>query len=221
MLTVFKRNTISYKNGNTPQSGGETQGERGRGKQQSIFKPHTIAMFARTLFRSPIVNILKTTTVKPTFTSTLARFQSTYKINPESIVSKHSSSTPKLYFTAEHEWIALHEDGAAFIGITNYAADALGDATFIDLPADRIDEEIPTGEVISSIESVKSASDVYSPLSGSIVGVNEALDESPELINKDPMGEGWIVKLQVDDASNVEGLMEVEEYEKFIESSEH
>jgi glycine cleavage system H protein len=173
-------------------------------------------MFARSFLRTPALHTLK---AQPVFR--LARFQSTYKLNPASIVSTHSGAVPKLYFTTEHEWIALHEDGAAFIGITNYAADALGDATFIDLPADRVEESIPRGEVISSIESVKSASDVYSPVLGSIKAVNEALDEAPELINKDPMGEGWIVKVQVEEPANVEGLMEAEEYEKFVESADH
>ncbi|GAV27441.1 hypothetical protein PMKS-000909 [Pichia membranifaciens] len=157
---------------------------------------------------------------KVQFINFSARLQSTFKLNPESIASTYSQE-PKLKFTNEHEWISIHPDGTGFIGITNYAADALGDATFIELPAHQIGEKIDNGETISSIESVKSASDIYSPISGEIVEVNEKLDQSPELINTDPMGEGWIVKVKVDEGSSLDELMDVDAYKTFVENSEH
>lgn len=148
-----------------------------------------------------------------------SRFQSTFKLNPNSIVSTYSAS-PKLKFTNEHEWISIHPDGTGFIGITNHASDALGDATFIELPTHLIGEQVAIGDTISSVESVKSASDIYSPVNGEVVEVNETLDGSPELINSDPMGEGWIVKVKVAEHSPLEDLLNEEEYTKFVEESE-
>lgn len=172
-------------------------------------------MFARSIFNSVKINqISRINLIK------FNRFQSTFKLNKDSIVSNYSKN-PILKFTNEHEWISIHPDGTGFIGITNYASDALGDATFIELPTQQIGEKIENGETISSVESVKSASDIYSPVKGEIVEVNEKLDESPELINNDPMGEGWIVKVKVDNDNSLDDLMDVEAYKTFVENSEH
>lgn len=183
-------------------------------------------MFARSIARNNLRSLSQAishqsgASQRIQFINFSARLQSTFKLNPDSVVSNYSKE-PKLKFTNEHEWISIHPDGTGFIGITNYAADALGDATFIELPAHQIGEKVADGETISSIESVKSASDIYSPVSGEIVEVNEKLDESPELINTDPMGEGWIVKVKVDEGASLDNLMDVDAYKTFVENSEH
>ena len=119
-------------------------------------------------------------------------------------------------YTAQHEWIAAHADGSAFVGITKYAADALGDATYIELPD--VDSELEAGESFGSVESVKSASEIYSPVAGMVVEVNEALSDSPQLINTDPLGEGWIIKVKVADAAALESedLLTLEQYEQHL-----
>ena len=122
----------------------------------------------------------------------------------------------ELKYTEEHEW--ARADGARVtVGITDYAQDALGDVVYVDLPATgtRVDKDQPFGEV----ESTKSVSDLYAPMSGTIVERNEALESSPELVNSDPYGEGWMVVIEADDAAAVEGLMSAEDYEKLTASS--
>ena len=122
----------------------------------------------------------------------------------------------ELRYTEEHEW--TRADGARVtVGITDFAQDALGDVVYVDLPATgtRVEKGQPFGEV----ESTKSVSDLYAPLSGTIVERNESLESSPELVNADPYGEGWMVVLEVDDAAAVDGLMSAEDYEKLTASS--
>ena len=122
----------------------------------------------------------------------------------------------ELRYTEEHEW--TRADGARVtVGITEYAQDALGDVVYVDLPATgtRVEQGQPFGEV----ESTKSVSDLYAPMSGTIVERNESLESSPELVNSDPYGEGWMVVIEADDAAAVEGLMSAEDYEKLTASS--
>ncbi len=122
----------------------------------------------------------------------------------------------ELRYTEEHEW--ARADGARVtVGITEFAQDALGDVVYVDLPATgtRVEQGQPFGEV----ESTKSVSDLYAPLSGTIVERNETLESSPELVNSDPYGEGWMVVIEVDDAAAVDGLMSADEYEKLTASS--
>ncbi len=117
--------------------------------------------------------------------------------------------TPKdLRYTETHEWVRI-EDGHAYIGITDYAQDQLGEIVFIELPEES--DELEQGEEFAAIESVKAASDVMAPVSGVVVAVNEALEDSPELLNEDPY-ENWIVKVELEDESELEGLMSAEEY---------
>ncbi|KAG0677479.1 glycine cleavage system H-protein subunit [Pichia californica] len=178
-------------------------------------------MFTRSFFK--LTTSTTTTTIPKNRINfiNLIRLQSTFKLNNNSIVSNYSKS-PILKFTNEHEWISIHPDGTGFIGITNYASDALGDATFIELPIQQIGEEIKNGETISSVESVKSASDIYSPVDGKIIEVNEKLDDSPDLINSDPMGDGWIVKIKIDNNDpTLNDLMDVDSYKTFVENSDH
>ena len=99
-----------------------------------------------------------------------------------------------LKYTNEHEWLRQDEDGTVTIGITDHAQSALGDLVYVELP--EIDQEVEAGGEMAVVESVKAASDVYAPISGQVVGVNEALADDPELINADAYGEGWIVRMK-------------------------
>ncbi|MGQ0840127.1 glycine cleavage system protein GcvH [Actinokineospora sp.] len=102
-----------------------------------------------------------------------------------------------LGYTAEHEWVDLGEGGAATVGVTKYAADALGDVVFVQLPA--VGDKVAKGEVCGEIESTKSVSDLFAPADGEVVEINEAVVDSPELVNIDPFGDGWLFRVRVDD----------------------
>jgi glycine cleavage system H protein len=117
------------------------------------------------------------------------------------------------YYTEEHEWIKV-EDGVATIGITDYAQGELGDVVYVELPsADDIVEQM---EVFGTIEAVKAVSDLYAPVSGRVVQVNSALEDSPELINKDPYGEGWMIKVELSDVSELDKLHDSDIYKEQI-----
>lgn len=122
-----------------------------------------------------------------------------------------------LFYTKEHEWIRI-EDNLGTIGITDYAQDALGDVTFVELP--KIGDVIKQFEAFASVESVKAVSDVYAPMSGKIIKINEGLLESPELINQSPYGEGWMVVLEIADEKEKEDLMSASVYRKYLEEIE-
>ena len=114
-----------------------------------------------------------------------------------------------LKYTVEHEWIRL-EGNRATIGITDYAQDQLGDVVFVDLPA--VGQEVQAGGTLAVVESVKSVSDVYAPLSGRVVAVNELLKDAPETLNQDPYGEGWIAVLELTQPDEVQGLLDAAAY---------
>lgn len=121
------------------------------------------------------------------------------------------SDTPEeLYYASTHEWLRMDADGTAVVGITDFAQDELGDVVFVELPA--VGKQVKAGGDISVVESVKTASDLYSPISGEVVAINEALSERPEIINESPYGEGWIFRLKVADPSEVESLLSAEAY---------
>ncbi len=114
-----------------------------------------------------------------------------------------------LRYTAEHEWVRL--DGAvATIGITAYAQDALGDIVFVTLPEPGT--RVEAGSTCGEVESTKSVSDVYAPVTGTVTARNEALDGAPELVNSDPYGEGWMFSVELDDAAQVDGLLDAQGY---------
>jgi len=116
-------------------------------------------------------------------------------------------------YTKDHEWIRL--DGEIVtIGITNHAQESLGDIVFVDLP--EIGREVVAGEEVSVIESVKAASDIYSPLNGVITETNDQLNDNAALINEDPETEGWIFKIKITDIKQVENLMSLSDYEEFL-----
>jgi len=114
-----------------------------------------------------------------------------------------------LRYTAEHEWVRQSGDTVR-IGITAFAQEALGDVVYVSLPA--VGDTITAGDSCGEVESTKSVSDLYSPLAGEVTGVNEALDNSPELVNSDPYGEGWMYEMRVEDAAAVEALLDVAAY---------
>ncbi|WP_353950114.1 glycine cleavage system protein GcvH [Knoellia sp. S7-12] len=117
-----------------------------------------------------------------------------------------------LRYTAEHEWVRASDDGTVRIGITSFAQDALGDVVYVSLPA--VGDTIAVGDACGEVESTKSVSDLYAPLAGEVSAVNASLDASPELVNSDPYGEGWMYELKPSDAAAVEGLLDVEAYQQ-------
>ena len=121
-----------------------------------------------------------------------------------------------LLFTKEHEWLRKEDDGSVTIGITDHAQAALGDMVYVELP--EIDQEVEENGEMAVVESVKAASDVYAPIAGTVVAVNEALPDEPELVNSDPYGEGWIVRMQP--SEDAEGLMSPDEYQQLLDELE-
>ena len=117
-----------------------------------------------------------------------------------------------LYYSESHEYVKVEGD-FGFIGITDYAQHELGNVVYVDMP--EVDDEVTAGEDFGAVESVKAASDLMSPVSGTVVEVNEALEDEPGLINKDAF-ENWIIKVQMSDASELEGLMDAAAYKAFI-----
>ena len=108
-----------------------------------------------------------------------------------------------LSYTAEHEWIAV-DDGVATVGITDYAAEKLGDVVFVELPA--VGSTVTAAAIVGEIESTKSVGELYAPLAGEVVEINDAVVDDPSLVNSDPYGEGWLLKVRVDGAASVELL---------------
>jgi glycine cleavage system H protein len=118
-----------------------------------------------------------------------------------------------LRYTRDHEWLRLDgEEGV--VGITAYAADELGDVVFVELPG--AGTRLEKGATFGVIESVKTASDLYAPVAGDVVGVNDALTASPELVNSDPYGNGWMVRIRIDDAASADSLLDAEAYRALI-----
>jgi glycine cleavage system H protein len=121
------------------------------------------------------------------------------------------SDTPEhLRYTKEHEWVRSEEDGLLTIGITDHAQENLGDVTFVDLP--QVGNQFGLGDVFGVVESVKAASDLFFPVAGQIINVNDALDASPDKVNDDPYGDGWMVKLKPDDPTAFDSLLSADDY---------
>ena len=120
-------------------------------------------------------------------------------------------------YSKEHEWINLADTNAAIVGITVHAQDALGDVVFVDLPA--VGSTFKAGDVAGVVESVKAAADVYMPVTGEIIEVNEALRDDPALANSDPLNTGWFFKVKMSDVSELEGLMEDTAYNDFAKDN--
>lgn len=121
------------------------------------------------------------------------------------------SDTPnELKYAKSHEWVRLEEDGTVTTGITHHAQEQLGDVVFVELP--EVGTVLKAQDEAGVVESVKAASDIYAPVNGEVIAVNETLSDDPELINKDPFGAGWIYKLRIDNEADLDDLMSAEEY---------
>lgn len=118
-----------------------------------------------------------------------------------------------LKFSADHEWIKVDGDHA-IIGISDYAQSELGDIVYIDIESDLV--ELTANETFGSIEAVKTVSDLYAPISAKVIEINERLEDEPELVNSDPYGEGWLIKVEIGDTSQLDDLLDTEEYKKQI-----
>ncbi len=120
----------------------------------------------------------------------------------------------ELKFSKEHEWIKIDSEGVATVGITDHAQELLGDMVYVELP--EVSNHVAIGDETGVVESVKAASDIYAPLSGEIVEVNEALADEPELVNSDPYNEGWLYKMSVADEADLDALLAADEYADLI-----
>ena len=118
----------------------------------------------------------------------------------------------KFKFTKDHEWLNLQED-LAIVGITDYAQSQLGDIVFVEMP--QVSTKITASESFGAIEAVKTVADLFAPVSGEVIEINENLDSSPDLVNSDPYNEGWIVKLKIDNNDEINQLMNYDEYQEF------
>lgn len=126
-----------------------------------------------------------------------------------------SNVPTELKYAASHEWIRDEGNGIYTVGISEHAQELLGDMVFVDLP--EVGDNVSAGDDVAVAESVKAASDIYAPIAGEIVAVNEELEDSPELVNSDPYGDGWLFKIKADDETEVEGLLDAEGYAASIE----
>ena len=126
-----------------------------------------------------------------------------------------STLPANLKYTKSHEWIRVEDDGTLTIGVTDHAQEALGDIVFLELP--EAGRALSAGEACAVIESVKAASDIYSPVSGEILAINEELEGSPELVNSDPYGAGWLFRIKLDDAGELANLLDAEGYQNVVD----
>ena len=126
-----------------------------------------------------------------------------------------SNIPAELKYSKDHEWLKLLDDDTAVVGITDYAQTSLGDVTFVELPEEG--DSFSKGESFSVVESVKAASDIYLPVDGEVLEVNSPLEDSPELINQDPYGDGWLVKFKITDAAGLADLLSAEDYAPLTE----
>lgn len=125
-------------------------------------------------------------------------------------------ATPKEYkYSEDHEWVKV-EDGKATIGITEFAQSELGDIVFVELPAEG--DELTTGESFGSVESVKTVSELYAPVSGTVVEINEGLEDSPELVNESPFEKAWMVVVELSDESQLDKLMDADAYDEMVDA---
>lgn len=122
----------------------------------------------------------------------------------------------ELHYTSTHEWVRLDANNEAVVGITHHAQAMLGDMVFVELP--ELGSALLEGDDVAVAESVKAATDVYTPVSGIVIGINDELEASPEQINQDPYGAGWLFRVKLDDVEELEGLMDAEAYQQLLES---
>ena len=121
----------------------------------------------------------------------------------------------ELKYTEEHEWVRI-EDDIALVGITDFAQGELGDIVYLEI--DTLDSQIDSNEVFGTVEAVKTVSDLFMPITGKVIEVNPSLEDKPELVNEDPYGEGWIIKVHVTDESQIDSLLSSSDYKNLIDS---
>ena len=122
-----------------------------------------------------------------------------------------------LHYTKQHEWVRL-SDGVGEVGITDYAQKELGDIVYVDLP--RVGAQLEQGKVMGSVESVKAVSDIYSPVSGDVIEINDVLATAPEKLNESPHGDGWLVKIRLSVPAEIPGLLSAADYSKYVAEEE-
>ena len=127
-----------------------------------------------------------------------------------------SNIPSELKYLKSHEWVRIEDDGSVTVGITAHAQEALGDVVFVELPG--VDTALAAGDEAGVVESVKAASDLYSPLTGEIIAINETLEDAPETVNSDPYNDGWFFKMKLSDEGELAELMDAESYAEFVES---
>ena len=119
----------------------------------------------------------------------------------------------ELKYTKDHEWVRI-EGNVATVGVTDFAQSELGDIVFVEI--ETLDEELEKEEVFGSVEAVKTVSDLFMPIGGTVIEINENIESSPELVNSDPYGEGWMIKIEINEASDIENLLTAEAYSNLI-----
>ena len=129
-----------------------------------------------------------------------------------------SQNPSELYYAKTHEWVRREEDGTVTVGITEHAQDALGDVVYVETPG--VGDSIAAGDQAGVVESVKAASDIYAPVTGEVIAINEALEDAPETVNSDAFNDGWFFKLQPEDMGELDALMSAEEYEQFCDEED-
>jgi glycine cleavage system H protein len=123
----------------------------------------------------------------------------------------------ELHYTKQHEWVR-HSGDTGVVGITDYAQKELGDIVYVDLP--RVGADIEQGKVMGSVESVKAVSDIYAPISGEVIEINDALAAAPEKLNESPHGDGWLIKVRLSVPNQIQGLLSAADYEKYVAEEE-
>jgi glycine cleavage system H protein len=124
-----------------------------------------------------------------------------------------------LHYAESHEWVRIEDDGTVTVGVSDHAQETLGDVVFVELP--EVDTTVDAGAEAGVVESVKAASDIYAPISGTIIAINSALEDAPETVNTSPYGDGWFFKMQPANLEEIQQLMDVQAYQEFCESEEH
>jgi len=125
-----------------------------------------------------------------------------------------SNVPSNLHYTKDHEWVKVEGDGTVTVGITDYAQAALGDVTFIDLP--KVGKQLESADVFGTVESVKAASDLYSPVSGEVIAINSSLNETPDLVNREPYEKAWMIKMKLNSAAELDKLLDSSSYQSLL-----
>ncbi len=125
-----------------------------------------------------------------------------------------SNVPSNLHYTKDHEWVKVEGDGTVTVGITDYAQAALGDVTFIDLP--KVGKQLESADVFGTVESVKAASDLYSPVSGEVIAINSSLNNTPDLVNREPYEKAWMIKIKLKSAAELDKLLDSSSYQSLL-----